>query len=104
MKSYFRIQPEGFLDRGQRAGKHFELVSLERAVQGFAGDVIPVGSAFVVNEQHQPVVKPAGAEVVEFALDQGDQTDPAVADHSEGYQVGLASKGALGQMVVGHFR
>ena len=65
-------------------------------------NMVPVRSGFVVDEQHQAVVKAAGAEMEERTVDGGRQTDTAVANHSERYQERCSRQFSLGRVVIGH--
>ena len=65
-------------------------------------NMVPVRSGFVVDEQHQTVIKAAGAEMEERTVDGGRQTDPAVANHSERYKERCSRQLSLGRVVIGH--
>ncbi len=64
-------------------------------MHGQAFYVIPVGAAFIVRQKRQPVIETADAEVMEAAVDQRGQTDPAVTGWSEADEIGLAGQTAL---------
>ena len=70
-------------------------------MDSFPGDVIPVGARLIVDQQDQTVVKPARAEVVNLALNDGSQTDPGITNASERNHVGLTGQFALRKMMVG---
>ncbi len=54
----------------------------------------------VVDQQEEPVVKTARAEVVDLAVDDRGQTDPGVADASEGNHVRLTGQLALREVMI----
>ena len=62
----------------------------ERSVQRLPGHVIPVCAGLLVSEEEEPVVQSAQSEGADVVIDAWDQTDPCVADDSEGHHPGLS--------------
>ena len=72
------------------------------SVDGFARDVIPIGPAFVVDEQNQSVIEPTRTKVVNLSVNGRRQTDATVADTSERDQIRRTNKFALGNVMIDH--
>ena len=72
------------------------------AMDGFARDVIPIGPAFVVNEENKSVIKSPGAKVVNLPLNGWRQTDATVADTSECDQIRRTDKFSLSDVMIDH--
>lgn len=73
-----------------------------RAMQRLTRDMVPVGPRLIIDEQYQPIVQAAGAEMMPSSIDQGRQTDAAVADHSKRDQEGIMRQDTLGRMMIRH--
>jgi len=81
---------------------HGHYRSCEWTVDGFARYMVPIRLRFVVDEQNQSVVQPAGTVVMQIVVNQRSQTDSAVADDSESDHVGLTGKLSLSDVVIDH--
>ncbi len=100
----FKIGP-GFLGIFSRCDVDrpgLKLMAFERPVHGLTGDVIPVSSGLVVDQQHQSVVQAAGAEMVQAAVDDWGKTNPGKTGGSKTDQVRFPGQFALGAVMVGH--
>jgi hypothetical protein len=93
---------EGMANRGQLHAPYRHTGTGHRTMQCFTRDVVPVGARLIIDKQNQPVVQAAGAEMVPPSIDQGRQTDAAVADHSKRNQEGFLRQDTLGRMMIGH--
>ena len=97
-----RLLGEDLLDRGVEHVGDRELLTEERAVHRLAGHVVPARPRLVVVHEEEAVVESLLGEGMDFAVDARDQTDPRVADHSEGDHPRLAGQLALRDVVIRH--
>jgi len=74
----------------------------ERSVHRFPRHVIPVCAGLLVAEEEEPVVQSTQSERADVVIDAWDQTDPCVADDSEGDHPGLSLQLSLSDVVVRH--
>jgi len=102
MNSQVGIVLQCRLHVGHLGGPVVEFGSFQVSVDGFAGDVVPVGAGLVVDQQDEPVIETTGAEMVDFPSDHWRQTDAAVADRSERDKIRFTGKFALSNMVIHH--
>ncbi len=74
----------------------------ERSVQRLPRHVIPVRAGLLVAEEEEPVVQSTQSEGVDLVIDAWDQTDPCVADDSEGHHPRLSLQLSLCDVVERH--
>ncbi len=74
----------------------------ERSIHRLPRHVIPVRAGLFVAEEEEPVVQSTHSEGANIVIDAWDQTDPCVADDSEGHHPGLSLQLSLCDVVVRH--
>ena len=78
------IHRQGFLDIHLQQISHWaEITTHQRAVQRPASNVVPQRLRFRVLRHEEPIVEARVTEVVQLAIDVGDQTGPCVARRSK---------------------
>lgn len=92
---------QGCGDCGVAERPGFQDMALERPMNRLSGDVVPIGLGLVIDEENQAVVEAAGAEVMFYAIDDGGQTDPTIANASKRDQVRGSRQSALGHVGTG---
>ena len=79
-----------------------QLLPGERSVDRLSRHVIPVRAGLLVTEEEEPVVQSGQSEGADLVIDAWDQTDPCVADDSEGHHPRLTLQLSLRDVVVRH--
>ncbi len=74
----------------------------ERTVDRLSGHVVPVRAGLLVAEKEESVVQSSQSEGADIVIDAWDQTDPCVADDSEGNHPRLSLQLSLCDVVERH--
>jgi hypothetical protein len=89
-------------DRRHLNGPHIKPHPCQRTSKCFACDVVPMRMRFTVSQHRQSICKPDRAKMMDVAVHDGSQTDPAIAWRSKTDQIRFPAQFTLCHMVIRH--